>query len=117
MSQQAAVYSVRSASSGTLKRTITSMRNHHIVIDSPSIGEAITSGEAFLAGVSSCGVTLIEGAAQELQIPLQRMEVTIEAFRPTAPGTVIYSHIDMGFVLHGVTREQGEALLARYKGG
>ena len=117
MSQQEAVYSVRSASSGTLKRTITSMRHHHIVIDSPSIGEEITSGEAFFAGVSSCGVTLIEGAAEEMQIPLKRMEVSIAAFRPTEPDRVIYSHVDMGFVLYGVSREQGEALVARYRGG
>jgi len=117
MSQPDVAYSVRSASSGTLKRTITSMRHNHIIIDSPSIGEEITSGEAFFAGVASCGVTLIEGAAQEMQIPLKRMEVTIEAFRPTEPGRVIYSHVDMGFVLHGVSPEQGEALLDRYKGG
>jgi uncharacterized OsmC-like protein len=117
VSQSDVAYAVRSASSGTLKRTITSMRQHHIIIDSPSIGEEITSGEAFFAGVASCGVTLIEGAAQEMQIPLKHMEVTIEAFRPTEPGRVIYSHVDMGFVLHGVSREQGEALLDRYKGG
>lgn len=117
MSQADVAYSVRSASSGRLKRTITSMRHHHVIIDSPSIGEEITSGEAFFAGVASCGVTLIEGAAQEMQIPLKRMEVSIEAFRPTEPGRVIYSHVDMGFVLHGVSREQGEALLDRYKGG
>ena len=117
MSQPEPAYAVRSASSGTLKRTITSIRNHHLIIESPSIGEEITSGEAFFAGVASCGVTLIEGAAQEMGIPLQRMAVTVQAFRPTKPGVVIYDHVDMNFVMHGVTQQQGEALLDRYKGG
>lgn len=117
MSQPEVAYAVRSASSGTLKRTITSIRNHHLIIESPSIGEEITSGEAFFAGVASCGVTLIEGAAQEMDIPLKRMSVSVEAFRPTKPNTVIYDHVDMNFVMHGVTRQQGEALLDRYKGG
>jgi uncharacterized OsmC-like protein len=117
MSQSDVAYSVRSASSGTLKRTITSVRNHHLIIESPSIGEEITSGEAFFSGVASCGVTLIEGAAQEMNIPLKRMSVTVHAFRPTKPDAVIYDHVDMNFVMHGVSQQQGEALLDRYKGG
>ncbi len=117
MSQSDVAYSVRSASSNTLKRTITTIRNHHLIIESPSLGEEITSGEAFFAGVASCGVTLIEGAAQEMNIPLQRMSVDVHAFRPTAPDTVIYDHVDMNFVMHGVSQEQGAALLDRYKGG
>lgn len=110
-------YTVRSASSGTLKRTITSVRNHHLIIESPSIGEELTSGEAFFSGVASCGVTLIEGAAQEMGIPLKRMTVDVQAFRPTKPNTVIYDHVNMNFVMHGISQQQGEALLDRYKGG
>lgn len=117
VNQPDVAYAVRSASSGTLKRTITSARDHHLIIDSPSIGEEITSGEAFFAGVASCGVTLIEGAAQEMDIPLKRMSVEVQAFRPTQPDTVIYDHVDMNFVMHGVSQEQGAALLDRYKGG
>ena len=117
MSQPEPAYTVRSASSGTLKRTITSVRNHNIIIDSPSIGEEITSGEAFFSGVASCGVTLIEGAAQEMGIPLKRMSVEMQAFRPTKPNTVIYDHVDANFVMHGITQEQGEALLDRWKAG
>jgi len=117
MSQSEPAYTVRSASSGTLKRTITSVRNHNIIIDSPSIGEEITSGEAFFSGVASCGVTLIEGAAQEMGIPLKRMSVEMQAFRPTKPNTVIYDHVDANFVMHGVTQEQGEALLDRWRAG
>ncbi len=117
VSQPDVAYTVRSSSSGTLKRTITTIRNHHLIIESPSLGEEITSGEAFFAGVASCGVTLIEGAAQEMDIPLQRMSVEVQSFRPTKPDTVIYDHVDMNFVMHGVSQEQGEALLDRYKGG
>ena len=38
----------------------------HLAIDSPQLGEEITSGDAFLAGISSCGVNLSERAAEEL---------------------------------------------------
>ena len=52
---------VRSYSGGLPGRALNQARTNHFVIDSPSgPHEALSSGEAFLAGVSSCGVTLIE---------------------------------------------------------
>ena len=55
---------VHSATVGVPGRSINQARDQHFVIDSPTIGSALASGEAFLAGVSSCGVTLVERAAQ-----------------------------------------------------
>jgi uncharacterized OsmC-like protein len=110
-------YTVRSTSSGTLKRSLNAVRNHHIVIDSPSVNEEITSGEAFLLGVSSCGVTLIEGAADELGIPLQRIEVDLEAFQNPEDPNPRFSRVDMYFTLTGVDEEQAEVLVGRYRDG
>lgn len=116
MSAQYLVNTVRSYSSGTVGRSVNTVRNHHFVIDSPSIGDEITSGDAFLAGVSSCGVTLVERAAQDMGIPLQRMAVTIEGLRDRqAPSS--FARITMHFRLVGVSQEQAETLVGRYKDG
>src|SRR5260370_8744061 len=77
--------SVRSGSSGVLGRSLNHARQQHFVLDSPSgPNEAITNGEAFLAGISSCGVTLIEKHAHDTGVPLASMEVLIEGIRSNA---------------------------------
>ena len=115
MSTPAPDYSIRSSSSGKIGRALNQIRNHHIVIDSPSVGEEITSGEAFLLGVSACGVTLVEGAARDLGIPVQHTDVTIEGYR--TPGKPAFERVTMRFVFTGPTQEQAETLVGRYKDG
>lgn len=115
MSAQTPAYTIRSASMGLVGRSINAIRHHHVVIDSPSIKEEITSGEAFLSGVSACGVTLIEGAARDLGIPLQRIEVTIEGYR--SEEFVGFDHVDMRFALTGPDQAQADILIGRYKDG
>ena len=115
MSERSPDYQIQSSSSGTVGRSLNAIRNHHVVIDSPSIGEAITSGEAFLSGVSACAVTLTEGAARELGIPVRHTEVTLEAFR--APDRPAFERVEMRFVFTGPTQEQAETLVNRYKDG
>lgn len=116
MSEQYLVNTVHSYSAGTVGRSMNTVRNHHFIIDSPTIGEEITSGDAFLAGVSSCGVTLIERAAQDAGIALARMEVIIEGLRDRQAPTS-FARIDMRFRLVGVSNEQAEWLVGRYKDG
>jgi uncharacterized OsmC-like protein len=116
MSEQYLVNTVRSYSSGTIGRSMNTVRNHHFIIDSPTIGEEITSGDAFLAGVSSCGVTLVERAAWDAGIPLTQMEVTIEGLRDRQAPTS-FARIDLRFRLIGVSEEQADWLVGRYKDG
>jgi len=116
VSDEFLVTAVRSASSGTVGRSLNQVRNHHIVIDSPSIGEALTSSEAFLAGISSCGVNLVENAAREAGVPVTRMEVEIEGLRrPERPSD--FAQVNMRFTLYGVDQQQATALVQRYKDG
>ena len=57
------VDSVQSVNTDTLGRTLNSARANHFVIDSSGgPAEAVASGEAFLAGISSCGVNVVNGA-------------------------------------------------------
>jgi hypothetical protein len=108
-------YRVRSYSCGIVGRSINAIRGHHIVLDSPSIKEEITSGEAFLSGISACGVTLVEGAARDSGIRLGRLEVTIEGFR--TPNVPAFDRIAMRFAFEGPTRQEAEMLVGRYKDG
>jgi uncharacterized OsmC-like protein len=108
--------SVRSFSSGIVGRSLNTIRNHHLIIDSPSLNEEITSGESFLAGLSSCGVNLVEAAARDTGVPLRRMDVSIEGLRaPDNPSW--FEQVNMRFELVGVDSEQAEALVQRYKDG
>ena len=116
MSEPYLVTTVRSSSSGLVGRSLNSARNQHFVIDGPAIGEALGSSEAFLAGVSSCGVTLVEGAARDMGVPLQRMEVTIEGVRERANPTS-FARIALHFTLVGPSQEQAEAVVQKYKDG
>src|SRR5262245_36066967 len=106
---------VRSRSSGVVGRSISTARNHHFVLDSSSAPEALSNSEAFLAGISSCGVTLVEGHARDTGEPLRRMEVTIEGVR-TAAEPNRFQRIAMRFELHGADQSTAERLVEAYKG-
>jgi uncharacterized OsmC-like protein len=106
--------SVRSYSSGKIGRSLNSVGNHHFIVDSPTIGEEITSGDVFLAGLSSCGVNLVEGAAKELGFPLTRTDVTIEGLR-TREDPSFFAQVNLRFTFDGVSQQQAETLVERYK--
>ena len=108
--------SLRSSSSGTIGRAVSRVRGQELVLDSSSRPQpdAFTNSEAFLAGISSCGVTLIEMHAREAGIPLEALEVTIEGVRPAAEPTR-FATITMRFELTGVTQAQAEELVGTYR--
>jgi len=106
---------VRSASSGVIGRARSASRDANLVLDSSGRpqSDAFTNSEAFLAGVSSCGVTLIEQHAQETGVPLKSMTATIEGVRmPPAPR---FSRVTVRFELVGVTQAQAEELVQTYR--
>src|SRR5438128_10855000 len=107
---------VRSSSSGVLGRARSQARGHRLVLDSSSRPQpdAFTNSEAFLAGVSSCGVTLIEVHARETGVPLKRMDITIEGVR-TAAEPNRFASVTMRFELAGVTQGQAEDLVRTYR--
>jgi uncharacterized OsmC-like protein len=115
MSDGFKIDTVRSGSSGVLGRSLNSARHQHFVLDSPSgPNEAITNGEAFLAGISSCGVTLIEKHAHDTGVPLRGMEVVIEGIRSNAAPNR-FQAIHLKFALRGVNRAAAEALVETWR--
>ena len=109
------VETVRSSSSGTIGRARNAARNVSVMFDSSSRpqADALTNSEAFLAGISSCGVTLIEMHAQETGVPLTRTAVTIEGVR--VPPEPKFTGITMTFELAGVSQAQAESLVETYR--
>lgn len=106
---------VRARSIGLPGRALNSARMHHFVLDSSSgPSEALTNTEAFLAGISSCGVTLIEKYAQETGVPMTGMEVAISGIRGTA-GQPRFEAIDMRFEIHGVDQAEADRLVGVWR--
>ena len=110
------VETIRSSSSGVLGRARNTARGVTVAFDSSSRPQtdALTNSEAFLAAVSSCGVTLIEMHAKETGVPLTGMDVTIEGTR-TAGEPNRFARVSMTFELAGVSQMQAEALVETYR--
>ena len=114
MAEHNMVDTVRTRSIGLPGRALNSARTHHFVLDSSSgPSEALTNSEAFLAGISSCGVTLIEKYAQQVALPVTRIEVTITGTRSATPAR--FDRIGMRFEFHGVGPEDAEKLVAVWR--
>src|SRR5215831_16329122 len=110
------VETIRSSSSGVLGRAHNSARGVTVAFDSSSKPQtdALTNSEAFLAAVSSCGVTLIEMHAKDTGVPLSGMNVTIEGTR-TAAEPNRFARVSMTFELAGVSQTQAESLVETYR--
>jgi uncharacterized OsmC-like protein len=108
---------VTSSSSGVVGRAQSVARGTRLTLDSSSRPQpdALTNSEAFLAGVSSCGVTLIEGHAKETGVPLTRIDVTIEGVR-TAADPARFASVTLTFALAGVSPAQAADLVETYRG-
>src|SRR5438552_19088171 len=111
------IETVRSSSSGVIGRAQSTAHGARVVFDSSSRPQpdALTNSEAFLAAVSSCGVTLIEMHAQETGVKLAGMAVTIEGAR-TAAQPNRFARVHMTFELSGVGQPEAEALVEPYRG-
>jgi len=101
---------VRSSSIGVPGRALNSTRTHHFILDSSSgPSEALTNSEAFLAGVASCGVTLIEKYAKDTGVATSGMEVEISGERRAKPAS--FARIEMRFEIRGVSQAEAERLV------
>ncbi len=109
---------VDSASSATPGRAINYVRNHQFVIDEPTHlggpGEEITPAEAFLAGVSACGVLLVQGRARETGVRLDQVDATIEGVRHRSD-TSVFQRIEIRFRLSGPSQAEAVELVEHYK--
>ena len=117
MTQLALAYKVRSYSTGTPGRAICNARNHHFVADDAG-GDEVGAGELFLSGIGACAVNMVERLARTDQIPLQWMDVSIEAYRDPdkVPGKrTVYDDIRIRFQMWGLDDDQAHGLVETWK--
>jgi uncharacterized OsmC-like protein len=101
---------VRSASIGEPGRALNSARMHHFILDSSTKPEALSNTESFLAGISSCGVTLIENYAAANKVPLAGLAAAITGLQDRADPTK-FRQIEVSFALRGVSRAEADRLV------
>jgi uncharacterized OsmC-like protein len=114
-------YSADARSSDVFGRVICRAREHHFVIDGPTWngcpGEALTPGEAFLAGVAACGVELVEVIAREDGTEIGKVAVSIRGVvdrdRPVRDDMTVFNRVEMRFRVGGVNSEQATDLVER----
>jgi uncharacterized OsmC-like protein len=109
---------VQSRSTPTPGRSVSEIRQHELVIDEPTHlggpGEEITPADAFLAGVSACGVLLVQGRARDTKVKLDSIDVQLEAVRHRSD-TSVFQRIEMLFRLGGPSPAQAVDLVEHYK--
>ena len=117
-------YAASARSTDTLGRVLCTARNHHFIIDGPVQagfpGEAIGPAEAFLAGIASCGVELVQALARDDKLPLTGVKVGISGVmdraNPVRKDVSVFNSVELQFQLAGVTQSQGEDLIERFRG-
>ena len=114
MTDEIVVDRVRSETTRVAGRSLNQARSNHLVIDSSSgPSEAITSIEAFLAGISSCGVNVVHREAVGRGLRLTSAELEIVGRRPKAD-TSSFVGIDLRFRISGVTEAEAKDLVDTY---
>ncbi|MBV8892175.1 MAG: OsmC family protein [Acidobacteria bacterium] len=116
-------YSAHAASTHTFGRVLANARDHYLVVDGPvqngCPGEALTPAELFLAGVASCGVELVGVLAKAEGISLARIAVdikgTIDRSRPVRADVSLFNSVHVHFRMQGISRQQGDFLVDRFK--
>ena len=110
------ITTVRSVSTATKGRVINTARHNHWVIDSPSgPAEAVSTGESFLAGLSSCAVTLVQSIAGEESVTLGPLAVEVSS-RRTPDQPYDYARIDVAFRYEQLDVLTAERLTEQWKG-
>jgi uncharacterized OsmC-like protein len=115
---------VEGRSTDTFGRVLLSARQHHFVVDGPvhngCPGEELTPAELFLGGVAACGVELLQVIARDEDIPLRRVRASIsgdvEPSNPVRDDVTVFNRVRLHLELTGVTADQGDLLVKRFKG-
>ena len=90
---------------------------HHFVADDLG-GDEVGAGELFFSGISACAVNMVERLASEDRIPLDWMDVGVEAYRDPdkPPGELtIYDAVRVSFEMWGLDDDQAHQLVETWK--
>lgn len=112
-------FAATARSTDVLGRVLCNAREQHFVIDGPpwngAPGEAVTPGEAFLAGVAACGVELLQAIAASEGVRVGDVSVDIEGVvdreHPVREDMTVFNRVALRFDIAGVSREQAGGLV------
>ena len=116
-------YRAEARSSETSGRVLCQAREQHFVIDGPTWngfpGEALSPGEAFLAGIAACGVELIEMFAADDGLEIGGIEVQIQGVidreNPLREDLTVFNRVGMQIEISGVSDEQARSLVEGFQ--
>lgn len=114
---------VRSYQTATYGRCISSVGDHHFVVDHSKAqdgpGDQPGPVEYFLSGITACGVLMTEREARARGIPLHWIEVSISAVRresaSVAQGPMTFQSAHVEFDMRGPSEAQAQELVDHYK--
>jgi uncharacterized OsmC-like protein len=114
-------YRAKAHSTDVFGRVLCNAREQHFVIDGPiwngCPGEALTPGEAFLAGIAACGVELIQVIAAEDELAVGTVEVSIHGIvdreHPVREDVTVFNGVRMRFKIGGVSEDRAASLVER----
>ena len=113
-------YEVQARSTDVFGRVLCSTRDHHFVIDGPvhngAPGEEVTPAEAFLAGIAACAVELIQSFDPSPSSIRAEIEGLLDRDRPVRSDVTVFNSVRLRLQLAGVTQDEAEQLVERFKG-
>ena len=113
---------VKTVSTGITGRHIWTARHNHVVIDDSAAhegpGDAPGAGELFLAGITGCATLMMERLARAANVPLKRVEVSMEGVIDTEAGRegpAVFESARLEFVMAGIPQVQAQQFVDIYK--
>ena len=104
---------------GAFGRAIVSTRTHRFVVDSPPLfngpNEALNPVEMLLGSLATCGIFVCEAVAKEEGIPLTGGTASVSGEMSADPTNMGLQSAHVTLALHGVTQEQGQALVEAFR--
>lgn len=117
-------YEANARTTDVFGRVLCNARDHYLISDGPvwngCPGEAATPGELFMAAVAACGVELIEVIARDQGVTgLGDVRVSIvgelDPAHPVRTDMTVFDTVRLQVSLVGVSQEQGEDLVTRFR--
>lgn len=116
-------YDIAARTTDVFGRVLCTARTHHFVVDGPvqngCPGEELTPPEAFLSGVASCGVELVQVIARETGVEIGPASVTVHAVldrsRQARTDVTLFNAVTMDFTITGTDGASAATLVEGFK--